>query len=265
MDLGIQIYGCSSIFRESPCDFFKKVSDMGYRYIEPCVWFGPMEGMTQDMKDHFWSVEEWKHFHKMMGNYALDTISFHAFGHLLDCMEELRGILEKYHIPFLVMNTPQENFEEEYESYIKRMNQIAVQIADLETKLLIHNGGGAMENRINGKPFLQAVLEECRGGVAAQVDVGWVAYAGIDPLDFLQEIEKFCRMIHYKDVKGTYKERRIKQIHTCLGEGIVDAREVYEFAIKHDLPQFVDQDASDDNILKDLKKTIDLLNGFCKK
>jgi sugar phosphate isomerase/epimerase len=262
MGLGLQIYGCSSIFRESPRDFFKKVSEAGYQYIEPCVWFGPMEGMTQDTKDHFWSVEEWEQFQGMMEHYALRTISFHAFGNLLDNMDDLRGILKKYHIPFIVMNTPQENYKEVYDKYIRDVTQIAAKVVDLKTKLFIHNGAGAIENRINGKPFLQAVLEECHGEVAAQVDVGWVAYAGIDPLAFLQEIEPYCGMIHYKDVKGTYKEPEIKQIHICLGEGIVNARGVYEFAIKHNLPQFVDQDASDDNILKDLRKTVDLINGF---
>ncbi len=71
--------------------------------------------------------------------------------------------------------------------------------------------------------------------VAIELDVYWAAYAGVDPLAFLQEHAGRIALIHLKDMAA---DRSMTEV----GKGILDMRGICDFAEQHGLWGVVEHD-----------------------
>lgn len=69
----------------------------------------------------------------------------------------------------------------------------------------------------------------------------------------------YLRSIHYKDLKTGFQSLPADSIHSCLGEGALDANGIHEYALSLNLPEVIDQDISE-NFLEDLKKSATLMS-----
>jgi hypothetical protein len=66
--------------------------------------------------------------------------------------------------------------------------------------------------------------------------------------------------LHYKDVKKNWQNLPASAIQICLGEGALDnVRGIFAYARELGIPQLMDQDYSDGDMMEDLKKSIELL------
>jgi sugar phosphate isomerase/epimerase len=71
--------------------------------------------------------------------------------------------------------------------------------------------------------------------VRLEPDVYWVAYAGIDPVEFLRTHAGRIALIHFKDMAA---DRSMTEV----GKGMLDMRSMWEFAQAHDLWAIVEND-----------------------
>lgn len=86
--------------------------------------------------------------------------------------------------------------------------------------------------------------------------MGWVLYGGIDPMKYLSEVQEYVRSIHFKDLKKDYASRKDGNIFACLGEGVLNVKEILSTIPKgSDKTVIIDQDASDGNLMDDLIKS----------
>ena len=93
--------------------------------------------------------------------------------------------------------------------------------------------------RVNGNYLFEYLLQATNPSlVKIELDVYWAAYAGVDPVEFLQTHADRIALIHLKDMAA---DRSMSEV----GKGILDMRHICEFAqarglwgiVEHDHPQ----------------------------
>ena len=126
--------------------------------------------------------------------------------------------------------------------------------------MLLHNGELDSCTLIDGIPAYEWLLNRLAGKFFAQVDVGWLLYAGIDPEEFLWKHEEQVRSLHYKDFKksgASFKE-------TPIGTGLVDMMGCFQFARYAEIIQLADQDAASSTFLGDYENLMNAFRGLAQ-
>lgn len=265
MKLGIQIYGCMEIFRENPKEFFDKLKSYGYTQIEPCVAFGISKGQIEKYNlKPIWLPNEVKCFKKKMDNFGLELSSCHLFGNPLEHIEDIKKLVVENGIGQIVLNCIAESDDESFYSFTEMCTRVADELAGQGVELWIHNGYHSIYETRGDVSVFEAVLKECGGKVKAQVDVGWVQYAGVDPLEFLKAVNPYLSSVHYKDIKGIIDVIPPEKAHICLGDGVLDVREIAEYIADMDITQLIDQDDSDRCFMDDLRASAEVLKEYSK-
>ena len=81
MKLGVQCYGLQNMPKENPRSFFKKLYGMGYRLVEPFIWFGkePEEEYPVNLWS-IWQAEEAAARLRELQEIGFETSSAHEIG-----------------------------------------------------------------------------------------------------------------------------------------------------------------------------------------
>ncbi len=91
--------------------------------------------------------------------------------------------------------------------------------------------------------------------VKAEIDVYWVKYAGLDPLEVLKKYAGRIPLIHFKDMDAGEKREM-----TEVGNGIIDFKAIADFGKKNDAKWFiVEQDVCRRPALESIKISYDNL------
>jgi len=90
--------------------------------------------------------------------------------------------------------------------------------------------------RVDGVYLLDYLLQATDPSlVKSELDVYWVAYAGVDPVQYLQTLADRVVLIHLKDMAA---DRSMTEV----GKGILDLRQIRAFAHARSLWEIVEQD-----------------------
>ena len=262
MDLGIQMFGCMEIFLENPKKFFDCVSKIGYTHIEPCIWFGETMHPDAAMKFHFMTPSEAENYIAQMKCFGLSCNSVHAFGDIVSSIEEVTNFLSTNGIENVAINGLRSNLLEQFEEFQAKVQLIANHLENVNAKLWIHNGFAEVSTKVNGKSFLEAVLEQCNGKLGVQLDAGWALYGGENPIVLLEKLRPYLCSIHFKDIKKEYTNLPFQEVQTCLGDGCLDVESIYQFAKQCGVSILVDQDYSDNDLINDLSRSYKLLHSM---
>jgi len=78
--------------------------------------------------------------------------------------------------------------------------------------------------RVDGLSLLDYLLQATDPSlVKIELDVYWVAYAGVDPVSYLQKLEERVALVHLKDMAA---DRSMTEV----GKGILNMQQIYAFA-----------------------------------
>lgn len=277
MDIGVQIFGCLEQCRKNPQLFFKRLAEAGYHQIETCILFDDEEKMKAQalaegntvmawLAEILWKPWELPEFRRQMGQYGLKLSAVHVFAsNLLNVLPSMIETAGQNDIETYVVNCDQETIASSYLEFGEVVGKSAEMLGEKGIALWIHNNGEEIraKTEYNGiqQPVLTALLDQCKAsGVGAQVDVGWVLFGGIDPVEYLDSIQEQVKSIHFKDLKKDFPQRQGSDRFACLGEGALCVDEILQWADKHtDISILIDQDASDGDIMEDLEKSASLL------
>lgn len=277
MEFGVQIFGCLAECKKNPEAFFKALAEAGYKQIEPCILFDDPSVMAEEARrngnlflerlaDTIWKPDEVPEYIKIMNKYGLELSSAHIFaGDFIQAADKMIATAKQNNITAYVVNCNQETIGTEYVKFAEECLNLSDTLREHGIELWIHNNGAEIKARVehNGQrmPALSAVLDLCKkGNVGAQIDVGWVLYGGIDPVTYLSEVKEYVRSIHFKDLKKDFASRKDGDIFACLGDGALNVREILKFVpLGSGMTVLVDQDASDGDIMEDMKKSCKVL------
>ncbi len=280
MDIGVQIFGCLAECKKDPDEFFRRVAEAGYQQIETCILFDNPVKMAEAAKavgnqfmeslaENLWKPEELPDYIRRMKLHGLQLSSVHVFSeNPVQAADRMIDTALKNHITTYVINCSKQSIATEYKAFAEECNQLAGILKQQNIELWIHNSVEEIKAIVdfNGRRIsaLTAVLELCKEtGVGVQADLGWVLYAGIDPVEYLQEAKEFIKSIHFKDIKKDYATRGDKDIFACLGDGALNTVEILKQIAQFppEVTVLIDQDASDGDIMEDLAKSTKLLRG----
>lgn len=80
--------------------------------------------------------------------------------------------------------------------------------------------------KVNGEYYLDALFSRVSpANLTAEIDTGWVFYAGIDPAEYIGKYKGRCPLIHVKDFLT-----RGERTFTEIGNGIIDTRAIIKAA-----------------------------------
>ncbi|MBP5305671.1 MAG: PD40 domain-containing protein [Lachnospiraceae bacterium] len=249
MRFGVNLFGSTVEFTKDKEGFLKKISELGYRYVEPCISFIDAPGL----REHAWSLTELKENYDLLKKYGLKINSVHVFSaDIKNDAAALADLAGEYDIKqFICPLMVKEQTKEAYEGLIPVLSSVSDTLKEAGAELLLHNSENESKARIEGVSAYEWVLHKLKGKAYAQPDVGWLYAGGTDPEEFLWRNEDQIRSLHYKDFKktgDTFTE-------VAIGTGDIDMMAAFQFARYAEVIQISDQDSAATTMLADLEST----------
>ena len=273
-EYGVQLFGCSKIFREDTHGFFEKMKSAGITQIEPCIMFDdPIEFKKKALErgdtfaatfpDVLWLPHEVKGFKEELNKMGMTLTSAHFFtASILDSLPKMIQVAKESGITSYVINTPGYAVESPDE-FAEIMTRVAAELKNIGVELWLHNGMGEFAKKIvfEGKeiPVYLYILKKSVG-VYGQIDTGWVVAGNTDVYEFIKNNPEFIRGIHFKDLDKDYKNKSGNDIFAVLGEGVMNVKAVMEL-VPHDMPIVIDQDVSKGDFVADLIKSAEIIRA----
>ncbi len=264
-DYGVQLFGCSKIFREDTHGFFQKMKAAGITQIEPCIMFDDpdefkriaLEGgnvFAATFPDILWLPHEVPGFKKELDELGMTLSSVHVFARSpWDVLPEMLRVAEENGITSYVVNTPEWAISQP-DAFAEMMTATAAQLKAIGVELWLHNSGKDFmaKTQLDGGevPVYLYILKKCEN-VFSQLDTGWVVVGDIDPQTFITENRSYIKGIHFKDMDRDFKNKSGSDIFAVLGTGIIDIKAVLALTPKN-IPIVIDQDISKGDFIEDL-------------
>lgn len=111
------------------------------------------------------------------------------------------------------------------ESTADKLNAAARLAADFGITVGYHNHHFELENRIDGRPALELLVDRLDPAVVLEVDTYWAQAGGVDPVELLKRLGHRVAAIHIKDGDGSLDTK--KQVAVGSGSlpiwSIIDA------------------------------------------
>lgn len=200
MNTGIQLYSVSGEFKRDPAAALKSLANMGYGGIEFAFTFGSM------------SPGELASF--------LEGIKMEAVGvyssrveNLLNPDDDIYLYGKHLKIPYITVGN--EFLVEDWTAAVTKVRE-AASVAEKEGfKLLYHNHTAEIKP-IEGRPALSILADRTDANlVGLELDTHFIANAGEDPLEWLENYRGRVPLLHVKDIK---KDGSVAEV----GEGVLD-------------------------------------------
>lgn len=244
--VGLQLYTLRNETAEDFVGTLKKVADIGYKTVE-FAGYGGIE--AKEMKKH-------------LDDLGLKAASSHVSMELLE--NELNQLIEyNLEIGSDYMMVPFLNKEERLKGgalkeTINSIRSIAEECKRQGMQLGYHNHDFEFE-KVDGQYILDVLYQEIDADLlVAELDLFWVAKAGLDPKSYMMQYKGRCPVIHVKDM--TKDERRV---FAEVGQGSIDFPSIFasaeEVGIKHYL---VEQDQCERPPLESVKMSMDYLKSI---
>lgn len=106
-----------------------------------------------------------------------------------------------------------------------RLDAVAERAAAIGLRLGFHNHDGELAVLEDGRSLLARLLDDGGAPLFLELDLGWIWYAGLDPLAVLERAGTRAPLVHVKDMK-----RDDGPVYVALGGGDVDYQRLGEVA-----------------------------------
>jgi sugar phosphate isomerase/epimerase len=213
--IGLQLY---SLREDSAKDFvgvLKTVAAMGYAGVE----FAGYGGLTASR------------LKTLLTDLGLTVAGSHVGFEQLD--KELNQVLDfnleigNHYIvcPAAPRELLAQGKADDWKGFAQEISEIGARIKEQGLQLAYHNHAWEFKT-YDGKYLLDIFFANTDpDSVVAELDLGWVFHAGVDPVDYLQKYKGRCPLVHIKDFKQDGPQ-------TEVGTGDVDLASIVRAAPK---------------------------------
>ena len=222
--VGLQLYSIRDAMAEDVPGSLKKVSDLGYKYLE-------MAGYT-DGKFYGYARAEFK---KMVSDLGMEILSSHtmveATGITLDnakIMADAHAALDAKYCVQPWVNEPDRNIES-YKKMIGDWNQVGEIMKEVGIQFGYHNHNFEFLNIDGVIPYYDLFLKEMDADlITMEIDLYWVSKAGQDPVEMFNKYPGRFQLFHLKDM---YEESApyfdvVKDDIAPVGAGKIDFKRI---------------------------------------
>ena len=214
----IQLYSLRDTTPKELDGTLAKVSALGYQAVEFAGFFGHTpEQITEMLNRHTLKVSG-THcpFSDLVRHYD-ETLAYHkAIGN------------QFYIIPGVDLST-----QEKIDAFINDVNPLCDKLAAEGITLCYHNHAGEFKPNADGSvPYEQLLY---RSKIALEVDAYWAFVGMRNPIAILERVGDRLKFIHIKDGSADGKGKP-------LGMGEAPVKEVYDWAVAHNIPLVVESE-----------------------
>ncbi len=251
MKIGLNLYGPCSKQAMKEEDLLIAASAVGIDYLEPCVLLGGLNHSNPS----FWTMSKFQHLYQLMNNLGLGVKSIHVVTESIqNSVDEIIFLSNEYGVKQFIVGMPNQLEDSVLKERAMVLLEVASKIKSCAARLLIHNNKPDTEIRINGITALERLVDLCDGNVGMQLDLGWCAAGGEDPIAFFKRNENRVESLHFKD----FVNPGVSDSDVTIGSGSIDTASAIKIATKLEIPMLIDQDSYDD-IRVDLKKSLEFV------
>ena len=232
--ISVQLYSVRDDMKRDPAGTLAKVSEMGYREVEPASYV--------DHKIYGYSATD---FRKILDNLGLNAFTSHTGFKKEHWNKEKNDITDVYKktiedaliIGQKILVVPSFDWDkkniEEVKKGIEAFNRMGEIASKSGLRIGFHNHHQEFEEMYNGAYLYDFMLKEWDlNYVTQQLDIGNMSVAGVDPMVFLRKYPHHYESIHVKDFDKKTK------LSTHLGAGDLDINAILTFAKKNTQIQY---------------------------
>jgi sugar phosphate isomerase/epimerase len=215
-------------------EVFRRLSEMGYRNVEPFT----LSGMTAEQ------------YRALLDKYGLKASARHVDVGTPENPADIDQILadnKTLGIKFFGSGStpifpPIYSTEAEWVAYAEYLNEVGAEARQAGQTLMVHNHNVEFETTFGDRTVYDILMEHTDPrNVVFQLDLYWAEFGGADPVELLDRYGKRIQLFHVKDMRGS--DRRIE----IVGEGVIDFPEIFAasqgpvryYVVEHD-PRFGD-------------------------
>lgn len=205
MEVSLQLY---SINEETKKDFRKsieQVGKIGYKGVEFAGYGGlSAEEMAVLLKEN-----------------NLYSIGSHCGLQVLEeTLEEELDYSKAIGSEYIICPGANVDTREEVDHLVQVLNAAAEKASKLNIKVGYHNHAHEFV-KIDGTYALDLIAEKTNDNVILELDVFWVAYAGIDPIEYIKKWGNKVELIHIKQIDEN-------KANVDVADGVIDMKKVKE-------------------------------------
>ncbi|MGY1708362.1 sugar phosphate isomerase/epimerase family protein [Geodermatophilus sp. SYSU D00758] len=213
-------------------DVLRRLAEMGYRNVEPYTLSG-------------WTAEEYA---ALLDEYGLEASARHvgvgthsAPADIEQILEENRVLGIKYFGSGSSAGAPWAQplpTEADWVAYAEYLDAVGEQARKAGQTLMIHNHDFEFTTVFGDRTAFDILMQHTQAkNVVSQLDLYWVSFAGLEPLDVIEEYGDRIQLFHVKDLNEDL-DRRIE----IVGRGDIDFPSIFAaaggstryFVVEHD-------------------------------
>lgn len=236
MEVSLQLYSIHEETKRNFSESIKHVSEIGYKGVEFAGYGGlSEEEVAQLLKaNHLYSV----------GSHCGMPVFEEAFDKELAMS---KAIDSEYIIcPWAKLDT-----KEEVDHLVNVLNNAAIKAKKENIKIGYHNHDFEF-NKLDGKYILDLIAENTNDNVILELDVFWVVFAGVDPIEYIKKWGSKIELIHMKQIDGN-------RANVDAADGIIDMKKIKE-ASKYAKYFIVEHEEFDKPVWDSIKNDFDYLS-----
>lgn len=218
-------------------EVLRRLAEMGYRNVEPYTLSG-------------WTAEEYA---ALLDEYDLKASARHVDVGSPENPADIEQILAdnrtlgiKYFGSGSTAGAPwvgEVETEAEWIAYAEYLDAVGEQARKAGQTLMIHNHDFEFTTVFGDRTAFDILMQHTqKKNVVSQLDLYWVAYAGLDPIDVIEEYDNRIKLFHVKDLNPALGDRI-----EIVGRGNIDFPSIFAagggstryFVVEHD-PRFGD-------------------------
>ncbi len=244
--LGIQLYTVREALSANPEKTLERLAEMGFTDLEIYGYNGTFFGRTAN------------EFNSILKNTGQRVVSSHHTtgmahpdpGTLLHGWEKTVEDMKTMGAEYMVCSYifPEERTPENYRKLPGILNTAGAVVRKAGMQLAYHNHDFEFETMDDAGNVYDFILKNSSPElVKMELDLYWIAKAGLDPLDYFEQYPGRFPLWHVKDMKAGNKD------FTEIGNGILDFKRIFnkqkQAGLKH---WFLEQDSSDKDIFESI-------------
>jgi sugar phosphate isomerase/epimerase len=242
LPIGLQLYSVRELLPKDFDGTLRKLAAAGYTEVEAAGYYDR-------------SAADFRHSMDQAGLRCIST--HHSMGPLLKQGDELIAYGQALGLTYIICPSPVRRDPaargplnlDDWRWVAGQLNRIGEKVKAAGMTFGYHNHGPEFDNE-GGVVFYDELLRLTDPKlVVFEMDCGWVAAAGRNPVDYLSKMPERFPLLHVKDV---VKDAKGEYISTVMGRGVVKYRPILRAAtgLKH---YFIEQEEFDLDTIEALR------------
>lgn len=205
--LAVQLYTLRESCEKDFIKTLEEVAKVGYEGVE---FAGFYDVSAQELKRH-------------LNTMGLTALSSHtAMNQLENEIEEVIKYNQIIGNSQIVCPYTKWGSKDEYEAIIKILKSAALRLKEVGMSLFYHNHSHEF-SKVDGAYNLDRLFSDMSDvGLLMELDTYWVEFAGLDPVQYMEENKSRCKLVHLKDM--TIENE--KKIPCALGTGTMPIKDI---------------------------------------